>query len=432
MKAIAIKPAWIASMIQPPQSDGWIVVQDGIIQEIVDRCPEGIESRFRYELPDWAVLPGLFNSHCHLEFSNMSAPLPAADSFVDWIRSVIQHRVSEMSSDPERQRRDAIQAGMREAWETGTRFLLDTVTAPWNPVWIDEGQRQIRERLHPNSEILLGSSAPIQVEPCVEVIDINQTRRRETLEHLETIARQFATTHVAPHAPYTASSTLVRDMAQWANEHQGVISFHLAESNDEMEWLSRGSGPFESALRGFRDDQFMANRTGIGIYLDSLQVACRVLIAHGNHFQDETLDRFAKGDNETFLVHCPRTYDHFRREGQGEYPMANRLARGIKHFLGTDSRASNPDLSIWSEFCELAHRHREIPMDTMLAMITREPAIFFGQGSQGTIAAGQRALLTAVSQSNLRSNTSSKLASLVGSVAKPLELVLFRRTLFDF
>ncbi len=71
------------------------------------------------------------------------------------------------------------------------------------------------------------------------------------------------------------------------------------------------------------------------------------------------------------VVYCPRTHAFF---GHEPYPLAELLQRGVRVALGTDSRASNPDLDMWTEMrfvaraasrmvspeicCELAHAGR--------------------------------------------------------------------------
>ena len=52
------------------------------------------------DLGDVILMPGLVNAHTHLEFSDLSAPLPAGDNFADWIRAVIGYR-QQQRSDPE-------------------------------------------------------------------------------------------------------------------------------------------------------------------------------------------------------------------------------------------------------------------------------------------------------------------------------------------
>jgi cytosine/adenosine deaminase-related metal-dependent hydrolase len=60
--------------------------------------------------------------------------------------------------------------------------------------------------------------------------------------------------------------------------------------------------------------------------------------------------------------------------------------------LGTDSRASNPDLSIWNELQFLARHTNTLPADDLLAMATSTPAAALGiEHDCGSLAPGKQA-----------------------------------------
>ena len=94
------------------------------------------------------------------------------------------------------------------------------------------------------------------------------------------------------------------------------------------------------------------------------------------------------------LVYCPRTHAFFRH---APYPLAQLLDRGVTMALGTDSRASSPDLSILAEMRFLARQHPEIARPTILRLGTLGGAQALGlDRSVGTIEPGKLAHLTIV------------------------------------
>ena len=52
------------------------------------------------------------------------------------------------------------------------------------------------------------------------------------------------------------------------------------------------------------------------------------------------------------------------------YPLAEMLAAGVRVAVGTDSRASNPDLSLLEELRHIARHHPTVPPDEVLRMGT--------------------------------------------------------------
>lgn len=398
---IAIKPKWIFTSDDRnqavwPRSGLWVVIRSGKIEELASTKPLSIPSHECLDRPDWVLLPGFFNSHCHLEFSDLQTPFPASSSFTEWIGSVVSHRM-QASGNRDVSRSDALRSGVVESWQTGTRFVFDTITAPWQSKWISDSLDEIASRLSPRAREIFGET-PIRVLPCVEVLDINQTRKKETWTFYNGLRSHGEALGISPHAPYTTSNPLVKESVSLANQNDAVVSMHLAESKDEMDWLVNRLGPFDSRLAPFRDATFDLDRSVLFDYMQSLVLAERLLIAHGNYLTKSELALLSKKSTSAAIVHCPRTYHHFQLEGRDVYPIATRLNDGVQHFLGTDSRASNPDLSMWREFqCVAKDAMNDVfLLERMLGMMTVAPAKFFRQADLGSIQPGASALLNCI------------------------------------
>jgi cytosine/adenosine deaminase-related metal-dependent hydrolase len=94
------------------------------------------------------------------------------------------------------------------------------------------------------------------------------------------------------------------------------------------------------------------------------------------------------------IVYCPRTHAYF---GHEPYPLWKMLAASARVAVGTDSRASNPDLSVLGELREIVKDRRSVPPDKVLAMGTLAAAQALGiEADFGSIAAGKRAQFVAV------------------------------------
>ena len=137
------------------------------------------------------------------------------------------------------------------------------------------------------------------------------------------------------------------------------------------------------------------------------------------------------------IVHCPRTHAHFgHRHGTNQvYPLADRMASGIRHFLGTDSRASNPDLNLWREAQRVRAEHPSIACVEILKMISTDAAAFLGVVNRyGAIRVNQPATLTAIKlpahfPSPSPSENTHRIYDAVllsETVSAPLEMVLTR------
>jgi cytosine/adenosine deaminase-related metal-dependent hydrolase len=128
-------------------------------------------------------------------------------------------------------------------------------------------------------------------------------------------------------------------------------------------------------------------------YLRMLSKASRALIIHGNYLGEDEIAFLGRSRAHMSVVYCPRTHGYFRHD---PYPLAALRSAGAHVVLGTDSRASNPDLSIVRELNRVAELHRGVPRDELLRMATLGAAESLGVASEvGSLSPGKRADLAA-------------------------------------
>jgi cytosine/adenosine deaminase-related metal-dependent hydrolase len=197
--------------------------------------------------------------------------------------------------------------------------------------------------------------APVDCTVFLELIGL----RREQIEDRLSSARQHLSpassngprpwrAGISPHAPYSVHPELFARCVELAAKAGAPLAFHLAESREELELLRHGTGPFRRLLSelGAWDPTAIPSGTRPLDYLRQLAHAPRALVIHGNYLADDEIAVLAKHASTMSLVYCPRTHAYFGHEA---YPLAKLLEAGVNVALGTDSRASNPDLSLLAE-----------------------------------------------------------------------------------
>jgi len=429
---------WLIPLESEPVPNGFLVIANGIIEFVGNELPAKYRSAMRFNLDGFAILPGLVNSHCHLEFSDLDEPIPAGDSFPEWIRRLLEYRKTQsgQSEQSANARHQAITRGIRESYETGVRWIVDMTTQPWEAAWIQDAVSQVLAGIPPG----LAPNGPIAIQPCVELLDITQRRLEETLAFaLKQVSapesKQLGPMGYAPHAPYTASRKMTQLAATRSRLEHRLVTMHLAESMDELEWLENRTGDFSDLLGPIVSETYFEELGQISEHVQLLTNAWRVTIAHGNYLSQNDLFELATHSKNMAIVHCPRTHAHFgHRHGTNQiYPLAGRMASGIRHFLGTDSRASNPDLNLWSEAQRVRAEHPLLACVEILKMITTDAAEFLGIVNRyGAIRVNQPSTLTAIRlPTNVQSPSSSANMGLVydsllssETISTPLEKVL--------
>ncbi len=354
--------SWIVPVSRDPIRGGWLRAKAGRIVEI----GEGATPAEAEDLGDVAVLPGLVNAHTHLEFSDCKTPIGQKGvPLHKWIGKVI---AAQGATTPE-SKAAAIAAGLRELQETGTRIAAEITTPPCNYPAHNDPQ--------------------IELVTFAEVLGLNSDRADERLE--AAAAHNLADQNGAwsPHAPYSTSLQTIDACIDMARQHKRPLAMHVAESPAERELLSNGSGPFADTLRSlgvWRDDLFPWGDNPFGMLINRLSRAPRVLLIHGNDLNDEEIGCLRKHPNIT-VVYCPRTHHFFEYE---KHPADRMLTAGVRVALGTDSRASNPDLNLWREVQFLLQHRTDLAPANILRMATRNGADALGRSDLGRIEVGCR------------------------------------------
>lgn len=344
-----LRVRWMLSPDDEPLSNVQLAEQNGRVVDI-RTCAE----TDRTDSLPLVLIPPLVNAHTHLEFSALREPLQPAQPFPDWIRSVINWRQSSGDS-PE----DAIRGGLGESRNAGVRLIGEIATHHLDALYGDQDVTTVLFR---------------------EIIGLRPDRIQQQLEqaaiHLSAEHREGIIRAISPHAPYSVHPDLLEEVVSLAVQHQVPVAMHLAETPDELELLATGRGRFKQFLSGlglFDQAVFPGDRTVLKI-LQQLARAPRALAIHGNYFSDSDAE-FLAGQLNITTVYCPRTHEFF---GHMPHPFRKLIAAGCRVVLGTDSRASNPDLNIWRELQHVARIAPELSPGRLLAMVTTHSAEAMG------------------------------------------------------
>ncbi|MCL4206418.1 MAG: amidohydrolase family protein [Pirellulaceae bacterium] len=390
----AFRARWIVPGDGPPIRDGVLAMAGQLIQYV---GPDAGDFPAE-DLGNVAILPGLVNSHTHLEFSGLEAPLGQSGMrFTDWIAAVVQHRRARDADGPV-ERSQAIRRGIIESLGHGVTAIGEISSGDWPTGAVSELPMEgivFRE--------LLGASP--------ERIEAEHQSARTFLEfdpEAGPAPEQGSPAPVpfsppsgwlrglSPHAPYSVHPELLSRAVRLARTFDVPLAMHLAESPEEIELLAERRGPFVPLLESLNAWHPRAIPSGLRP-MDILRVladAPRVLVVHGNYLSDDEIDFLGANSDRMSVVFCPRTHGFFQHR---RYPLARMLAAGVRIALGTDSRASTPDLSLLAEMRQVARDYSEIPPARILQMATINGARALGlDGHCGTLVVGKHANLAIV------------------------------------
>jgi cytosine/adenosine deaminase-related metal-dependent hydrolase len=123
--------------------------------------------------------------------------------------------------------------------------------------------------------------------------------------------------------------------------------------------------------------------------LELLAGARRALVIHGNYLGSRDWSLLSAHRRRMTVVYCPRTHAYF---GHAAYPLEELLAAGVSVAVGTDSRASNPDLDLLGELRFVRRRFPRLAPRTILELGTLRGAEALGRDADfGSITVGKLA-----------------------------------------
>jgi cytosine/adenosine deaminase-related metal-dependent hydrolase len=357
MRARRLSARWVLPIESPALEHGALLIgADGRIAAV---GPEAAVPRpadaATEDFGDALLLPGLINTHTHLELTGLDGGPPEPE-FGGWIR-----RVREMkAARPHEAFLAAARRGLADCWAAGVTTIADTG---------DSGA--VIEVL---AEVGGCGIAYHEVfGPHPDQRDASLRGLQDAVERLGRFAVGRVRIGVSPHAPYTVSGPLYAAAAAWAREARLPIAVHLAESPAESALLARGTGAFADAWRN-RGIPMPAplGRSPVA-WLDEHGVLSeRTLCIHVVQAGSADVQRLARAN--AAVAHCPLSN---RAHGHGQAPLGALLAAGLRVGLGTDSILSVGTLDLLAEAraaCELAG----LDAGRALALCTRDAAHALG------------------------------------------------------
>ncbi|MEQ1757907.1 MAG: amidohydrolase family protein [Vicinamibacterales bacterium] len=365
---------WVLPVAGRPIHKGWVGVDGGRIVDV------GVGPADAVDLGSVALLPGLVNTHTHLELSHLRGQIAKAGAFTDWVQALLRLR-----RRPEGFRSEDVERGvttaLAEARRSGTVLFGDVANSLATVAAFEAAGASARVFLE-----LIGFNA---TDPAGRVSDA-----RASLSSARSSERVRLS--LSAHAPYSVSPELFKAIrADLDSSADHVSAVHLAESPEEVELLARGTGPCRALLHdlgAWNPDWTMPAASPVE-YLDELGfLDTRVIAVHGVQCTGEDLRRLSALG--VTIASCPRSNEYV---GVGAPPLEAFYAMDVEVAFGTDSLASVETLSLFDELKEARRLAPRVAAATLLRSATLVGARALGFGDDyGTLEPGRRAEIIAV------------------------------------
>ena len=370
---------WVLPITQPPIENGTVVERDGRITYVGPRtkAPTGDD----YDLGDSILLPGLVNTHTHLELTAMRGFLEDLD-FADWIDKLRQSRNDILD---QASLLDSAKLGILEGIEAGITTFADTCSSGVAmQAMVDLGVRGVmyQEVFGPDP-----SRCEAAMTDLIKLLDAFQPQQTD-----------LVSLGISPHAPYTVSDPLYAAAAKLASKRSLPLAMHIAESAAEEDIVVRAEGPFAERWRKRGIEVKKRARSPIALLEKHNVLQPGSLLIHCVRVDDDDMTTIAR--RGCSVAQCPASNAKF---GHGVAPLLPMIAAGIPVGIGSDSVASNNRMDILDEarLAVLIHRavtrkHDAFGAHQALALATIGGAHALGLDDKiGSLEVGKEADLSA-------------------------------------
>lgn len=322
-----------------------------------------------HDLGEAVITPGLVNAHTHLDLTSSADSVQRVPKFTDWVFQIVGKR-NPSTIEP------SIREGVQQSLAGGVTTVGD----------IDGtgGSAQILR------------DTPIRKVVFCEALGFSGKHAATGLARLTVyldsppVPDSLLTPALSPHAPYSTSADIYRQCIA-----SGLsVCTHIAETKEELEFLSSGTGAFVSYLEAFGISTagWHPPQATPMQYMKTLGVLRKnSILAHCNYLTDADMAILAEGGAS--VVFCPRSHHYFYHT---DHPVAQLIERGINVAIGTDSLASNWSLSLLDELKFLARTQPCIRPETLFDMVTYNGAKALGLAQVGRLEKGWQADVIAV------------------------------------
>ncbi|MEO8110562.1 MAG: amidohydrolase family protein [Ginsengibacter sp.] len=294
--------------------------------------------------------PGFINAHCHLELSHLKNKIPERTGLIEFVYKVVTER-----HFPNEAILCAMEIAQNEMIKNGIVAVGD-----------------ICNNILSSS---LKCNAEIQYYNFIEASGWHPHVAAERFESSRVIYEKYLekkhNVSIVPHAPYSVSESLWEKITPYFAGK--IVTIHNQETIFEDEFFLNGSGELAKMYEMMKIDNAFYKSPGtrsIPSYFEKLSSASSVILVHNTFIKQDDIHFInnAKSSKQrvSFCL-CPNANMYIENALP---PVDLLMQNNVNIILGTDSLASNRQLSIMEEIKTIAKKFTSIKTETLLKWAT--------------------------------------------------------------
>jgi cytosine/adenosine deaminase-related metal-dependent hydrolase len=292
--------------------------------------------------------PGFINCHCHLELSHLKGAIPEKTGLIDFVWNVIRNRHyagEEILQAIEKAEQEMLQNGIVAVGD----ICNNTLTAP------QKTKGNLRYHNFIEASGFVNANAPARFQQAVDIYN--------------TFSQGSAFNSIVPHAPYSVAEELWKRIIGFPGNQ--LLTIHNQETIPENELFMQKQGGFLPFYEKMNIDisWFTASgKTSLQTCLPNFLPGQEVILVHNVYTSREDV-LFSKQPPHPscYWCLCPNANLYIT----GQLPdIQMMMEEQCEIVLGTDSLASNHQLSVLAEMKSIQQQFPSIPLQQLFSWAT--------------------------------------------------------------
>ena len=314
---------------------------DGTIISIEDNAGDLYE-KHSTEFYNGIIIPGFINCHCHLELSHMKGFASEGlglGGFIEQIRTTRDDKKESIS--------------------------FSAYTADKN--MFKEGIVLCADVCNTTDSFKIKKESRISYFNLLEVFGLDPDKAGKRFDEILSVARISGEMDLpfslVPHSAYSTSLTLLRLLRNESLNNK-ITSIHFMETEGEETFLKNHTGSLMSSYQnsGLIPSRLETAKSHTDLVMNEVTKSGNLILVH-NTFADRNTIRLVMARGNLFWCLCPNSNLYI----ENRIPPLNLLIEeGCEIVIGTDSLASNSNLSILEELKTLQFNFPDTPVEDLL------------------------------------------------------------------
>ncbi len=364
----------------PPLKNGIVEVDpSGKIINVID-TKGSLRETAGLEFYNGIITPGFVNAHCHLELSYMKNRIPekcGLDQFVFHLTK-IRNETSEYIHN-------AIENSHNEMIRNGIVAVGDISNTS------DSFPIKMGSNIKYHTFLEIFGRKPGDADKILN----------DSLNLSSIILKSFPHPHsIVPHSPYSVSTELFKKINSL--DDNDPVSIHNQESLGEILLFKEKRGSLFEMLTSMAPelkDWIPQQESSLEFIFDVITKPGKLLLVHNTFTEDSDIQRAGNYNGDVFWIFCPNANLYIENK-LPDIPLFVKENQNIA--LGTDSLASNHQLSILEEMKTITKHFPEVSLSELIKWGTLNGAMALNMDNEiGSIEVGKKPGLNLISELNL-------------------------------